>query len=155
MEDLMSKTKKELIDIIEKQKHLAEAIEAKDYELSQKDVELERAREKVKKFEALQKENDQLKKENGILSKDSDGLAKELTEEHEKKIKELEDAHKKVLEKKDADYKVLLEEYQNKMKQFDKWILTHGNLLKALQGTLDSHIDLNELLIKELQSKKG
>jgi len=49
MENLSDKTKKELVEIIENQKHLAEAIEAKDYELSQKDVELEKAREKAKK----------------------------------------------------------------------------------------------------------
>jgi hypothetical protein len=155
MEDLMSKTKKELIEIIENQKHLAEAVEAKDYELSQKDVELERAQGRAARVDALEKEIAQLKKENTVLSKDSDGLAKDLQVEHEKKIKELEDNHKKALEKKDADYKALLEEYQNKMRQFDKWILTHGNLLKALQGTLDTHIDLNDLLIKELQAKKG
>ena len=155
MENLSDKTKKELVEIIENQKHLAEAIEAKDYELSQKDVELERAREKAKKVDDLKKENEQLKNDNALLSKDSDGLAKTLQAEHDRKLKELEDNHKKAIEKKDADYKVLLEEYQNKMKQFDKWILTHGNLLKALQGTLDSHIDLNELLIKELQPKKG
>lgn len=154
MENLSDKTKKELVEIIENQKHLAEAIEAKDYELSQKDVELERAREKVKKFEALQKENEQLLKDNAILSKDSDGLAKTLQAEHDRKLKEIEEAHKKALEKKEADYKVLLEEYQNKMKKFDKWIMTHGNLLKALQGILDTHLDLNELLIKDLQAKK-
>lgn len=173
MEDLMSKTKKELVEIIDGQRHLAEAVEAKDVELSKKgvelskkDAELMKALERAAKADAFEKEIAQLKKENGIMSRDQDGLAKNLQEEFEKKVKELEEEfekkimelegnHKKAFEKKDADYKVLLEEYQNKMRQFDKWILTHGNLLKSLQGTLDSHIDLNDFLIKELQAKKG
>ena len=100
------------LDKIEEQKHLAEAVEAKDKEI------------------AALREGLQLERARGVQN-DSKAI--------ENAVKHYEQENKQ-----------LREEINRRVRELNRIIALHGNLLKSLQGTLDNAIELNEYFVNEV-----
>lgn len=119
--------KEELIVILEEQRHLAEAINAKDAEISK----LSRMVSEIK--QASINETNQLKEEISEL-KNKIRSAPNITT--------IEESAKKL----DAEYKKLLAFANQHINVFK-------NTLKALQGTLDNAIELQDIIVSDIVGK--
>lgn len=119
---------KKALDKIEEQKHLAEAVEAKDKEI----VQLREVQEKqIEQIRAM--------KEREIAE-----LKEQLQKEREKQVQTLNAENLK------KENEFLKNTLTRREKELNKLIILHGNLLKALQGNLDNAIELNEYFINEV-----
>lgn len=119
---------KKALDKIEEQKHLAEAVEAKDKEI----VQLREVQEKqIEQIRAM--------KEREIAE-----LKEQLQKEREKQVQMLNAENLK------KENEFLKNTLTRRDKELNKLIILHGNLLKALQGNLDNAIELNEYFINEV-----
>lgn len=121
--DLQKLKKEQLIDVIEKQSHLAEAVEAKDLEIEKlkRDIKEIKEKEKVANKELM----------NGIIEDKEKEVSKLKS-----KINELEETLRKMPRLEDIQKLVMKDGIINLYKN------AYVNLLKTLQGTLDAHIDL-------------
>lgn len=116
-------TKDDLIKKLESQRHIAQAIEAKDLEIAQ------HKQEKLK-----------MKNEIDALIESNDGAAQELPllKEH---IKRLEEANKK-----------LVSIAKEKVDSASLYVNAFQGLMKSIQGTLDNTIELEALLSKNIKT---
>lgn len=119
---------KKALDKIEEQKHLAEAVEAKDKEITQ-----------LRKTQEKQIEQIRTMKEREIAA-----LKEQLQKEREKHVQTLNAENLK------KENELLNNTLTRREKELNKLIILHGNLLKALQGNLDNAIELNEYFINEV-----
>lgn len=119
--------KEELIVILEEQRHLAEAINAKDSEISK----LSKTISEIK--QASINETNQLKEEISDLKNKLKSAPN---------IPSIEENAKKL----DAEYKKLLAFANQHINVFK-------NTLKALQGTLDNAIELQDIIVNDIVGK--
>jgi len=139
------KTKAELLEIVEEQVHLASAVNAKDQEILLLKEEMKAIKTKAKdEVEAIktqaQEEHDKLVV-NFEQQKNQSYL--ELKAQYEGEVKTLKDAA--------ASLNLKLQELQQlRVNDLNKLIMVHGDLLKTLQGVVDTHLNLNDLVVEKL-----
>jgi len=119
--------KEELIVILEEQRHLAEAVNAKDAEISKLSAMVSEL-----KFKGIEEKN--------ILNGKISELENKLR--NIPNVSTMEESAKKL----DAEYKKLLA-FSN------QHINVFKNTLKALQGTLDNAIELQDIIVNDMIGK--
>lgn len=119
--------KDELIKLLQEQAHLASAVEAKDQEIAKLLVQLDNAKQS----------------NNGV----KDQLILDINKKHEADHKLLSDSLA-AWEKKYHDLDAL------RIQQLSTVLLAHGDLLKTLQGVVDTHLKLNQYIVDELSGGK-
>lgn len=119
--------KDELVAKLEEQRHLAQAVEAKDVEIA--NISKQLAEIKLK----ANKEKQEL--ENKVSELDAKLKAVPSITRYEDTIKKLEEENKRVI--------AFANQYINVFK----------NTLKALQGTLDNAIELQDMLVNTVKEK--
>jgi predicted S18 family serine protease len=145
---------KKALDKIEEQKHLAEAVEAKDKEI----VQLREVQEKqIEQIRAMkEREIAELKEQ---LQKEREKQEKQIEQIRAMKEREIAELKKQLQEKQvqmlsaenlKKENELLKNTLTRREKELNKLIILHGNLLKALQGNLDNAIELNEYFINEV-----
>lgn len=158
----------ELEGTIEEQKHLAKAVEVKDSEISKQTTKIGSMEEEIKKLKLSLKENEHLA--SAVQAKDLE--ITQLKESHsieiEKRVMEQVSRGDKVLTEQVAKNKSLEEELEATHKEqgvqianYEKFISSlateyketlerYNSLLKILQGTTDSHVELHGLSSSKL-----
>jgi len=128
-------SKEELIKECENNVHLAQAVEAKDKEIS--DL---KAREKSQ-IEAVKEK----------LQKEIDTLLLEKENEIERRVTEIKTEMKKTEEKDKKDIEVLMKVRDRRIEELNKLLYAHGDLLKTLESTINTHLTLNGYIVQEIQ----
>lgn len=105
--DYSKMTKQELIEKLNEQKHLADAVDAKDREINSLKDELGEAEEKSKNYGSLK-----------------------------------------------FQFETLTEEFDKRTTLLNKYSEVYLSLLKVLQGTVDTHVEINSFLIEKAKEKK-
>ncbi len=116
-------TKVELLNLLDQQLHLAAAVESKDIEIS--------------------KLQQQLSKTELSIKEAKDEVIVTLNQQYEKEYKKLADSLA-------ASQKAYNDLDQLRIAQLNEVIYSHGDLLKALQGVVDTHLKLNEYIVNKL-----
>ncbi len=169
--DLRDENKRLNVKIVE-QKHLGEAVNAKDAEISKAQNDLAELREKntglqktienqkhlAEAVNAKDKEIADKNREVEQIKKEYDAKGVKLREEFEAKMKTqgenlqagFDTQKKQMLE----TIKALQAAEQRRVREVNKWMIMHGHLLKSLQGTLDTAIIANDYMCNEI-SKQG
>ena len=159
--ELQKLTKQELIALVDKQaadlaaakeeakqgRHLATTIEAKDKEinsLKEANKETQRLVKLPKEIEDLEKQITELTARNSALMSGNveaiEAATKALTDQFSASYGELFEANQKLA----AENKV-------RVTQLNEWVTTHGDLLKVLEGLVNTHIGLNTYMITEIK----
>ena len=136
--------KEELLDVIaeleplaEKGKelvHLPKAVEDKDKEIESL---------KTKLNDIKTRKDNELESLENKLKTEKDVAMIELKRQHEEETKKLKDAI--------ADsQKKLYDNEQMRIKQINELLYAHGDLLKLMQATVDTHMKLNDYIVKDL-----
>ncbi len=140
--------------------HLPKAIEAKDKEINAlkeaKDKEINSLKEaKDKEINVLKEAKNQLIEKKDVALKELEERLAEKYQTEYLEIKTRTDAELKKI--KDA-----LAESQNKLYELDKMrieqlnevLYAYGDLLKIMQGTVDTHLKLNTLVVEKIGGSK-
>ena len=138
--DYSSMKKEDLIKILVEQRHLAEAVEAKDAEINAL------RNRKDQGFEAVQKEKEALKSQ---YEKENSGLKDQirtLTDEVNKfQIKLGENKFSKESEEKLLKKNTELVDFGN------KYVKLHTTMIQSIQGILELSSDLEKTLLEKIQ----
>lgn len=141
--DYSSMKKEDLIKILVEQRHLAEAVEAKDAEIHAL------RNRKDQGFEAVQKEKEALKSQ---YEKENSGLKDQirmLTDEVNKfQIKLGENKFSKESEEKLLKKNTELVDFGN------KYVKLHTNMIQSIQGILELSSDLEKTLLEKIQKSQ-
>lgn len=126
-EELIEKCK-DLQEKLDETVHLKEAVEEKDKEIA-KLIEQSKVKRESEVKEAVDKKVNYYEKE--IQRKDSE-------------IKRIKEDSKRQIEK-------ATKEIQRRAGELNKTVFQYGALLKTLQGTLDTHLELNDFIVSEIK----
>ena len=143
MEYSMKNTKEELIKMLDEQKHLAQAVDAKDSEI----VKLK------KEFDEFKRKSETKRAEDIKAIKDSEEKVK-LSLQH--KVEDLSQRLESYgdVEQLKKGYDILLQENKKLVSSLNSYIQAFRNHMKAVQATLDNTIELEALLFEKLQQKQ-
>jgi hypothetical protein len=146
LEDIINKQEVEIATLKEKEMnsiHLSSAIEAKDIEIN----DLKNRLNTVAELEAAK-----WKKEIDKYRKDENYSITELKKEHESQIEKLNTE----FSTKEKHLFSLIDERTDLIKvliqQRNEFAIQYGNLLKILQGALDTHMFVNDVMNKEIEN---
>lgn len=129
---------------IENNKHLADAVKAKDKEINEFKQQVEALKENVRFLES--KKDSQLR----------EAIAKSKQESEidiDVKYQELKKAHEEEKKKLVEENKFLRGLLQRREAEVTKMANAHGDLLKTLEASVNTHLTLNAHLINEIQGK--
>ena len=157
--DYSKLTKQELLGLVTEQQALKDAVEAKDFEMTKLVKEKEELKRKL--YEASHLEKDVQTRDVHI-----DSLKKQIEEAqqyHKKQIEQYELVIKQQAEKivQERNIDEIIE--QNKLLKADaefavnvanKYIKTFSNYLKVQEGALQTALDMDEVLKKQIQTKE-
>ena len=168
--DYSKLTKQELLGLVTEQQALKDAVEAKDFEMTKLVKEKEELKRKLYEVSHLEKD---------VQTRDAhiDSLKKQIEEAqqyHKKQIEEAQQYHKKQIEQYELVIKQQAEKItqernideiieQNKLLKADaefavnvanKYIKTFSNYLKVQEGALQTALDMDEVLKKQIQTKE-
>ena len=141
-EDLMKRTKRDLIQTIENQKSTLEsrdkAVNDLKTTIESKDKTIENLKEETKKDS-----NNQIKSLRTII---------EIKEKEIEKWKQAASGNdKNKIFKLELEVKAYKDALKERTKQLLKYRSQHGNVLKILSGTLGQALDVNEIMEKEVE----
>jgi predicted RNase H-like nuclease (RuvC/YqgF family) len=157
--DYSKLTKQELLGLVTEQQALKDAVEAKDFEMTKLVKEKEELKRKL--YEASHLEKDVQTRDVHI-----DSLKKQIEqsqEQYKKQIEQYELVIKQQAEKitQERNIDQILE--QNELLKADaefavnvanKYIKTFSNYLKVQEGALQTALDMDEVLKKQIQTKE-
>lgn len=128
-----------LKDQVTEMKHLSEAVEAKDKEIAKLKETYEAKLEKLK----VEKDTD--------IATQTEAKTKNCKEQLAEKDAEFE----KVRQGYEKHIKVLEAQLNRRIQELNKVIFQYGALLKTVQGVLDTHLEVNDMIVKEIQNEGG
>ena len=135
--DYSKMTKDQMMQELEKQKHLAEAVDAKDKELA------------FLKQDLLKIQSNMNDKYNGMIVD-----LKQTNRELQNELNDLK-AKTKPTEQLQETIKVLSEENQKIVVASNYHVNAFRNLMKTLQGALDNAIEMDTMVTEVILNKKG
>lgn len=142
-------TKDQLIELLEKQnqeienqKHLADAVREKD-----KEINILKDKNKALVDEKIELQKDQQIKLTEAMRKSDQGAEKRVEERYQE-IREQHEKDKKVL----ADnLSIANKKLLRRESEITKLANAHGDLLKIMEATVNTHLTLNSYIIKDIQ----
>ena len=142
-----------LQETITAQKHLADAVEAKDKELSalknKNEMLMKELDDAALKISNQKHLADAVEAKDSEISKSKNDFDTRLKTEIDRVIKIHEET-----EKKQADtIQKLNDALQRRCNELNRFIALHGNLLKSLQGSIDNAIALNDFMVEQVQKQ--
>jgi hypothetical protein len=141
--------KEELVKLLEEQRHLAQAVDAKDAEI----------------ISILKEKETTISKITETKNSEIATLSKQYAEFKEKNIKEKNELSNKIselqnkinstpsIERYEESIKKLEEENKKLVSFANQYINVFKNTLKALQGNLDNAIELQDILVNGVKEK--
>ncbi len=142
--DELEKQVEELQKELQDKKHLGDAVKAKDKEINDLKLQNGVLRENVRALES--KKESQLRE--AVAKSQQDGEVNSDVKYQELK-KTFEEEKKKLVEE-NKFFRTFLERRE---KELGKLANAHGDLLKTLEASVNTHLTLNAYLINEIQSK--
>jgi CRISPR/Cas system-associated protein Cas10 (large subunit of type III CRISPR-Cas system) len=135
--DYEKMTKKELVEALKEKEHLASAVKAKDEEIN---------RLKEAKNQLIEKKDVALKELEERLADKNQTEYIELKTRTDAELKKTKDAL--------AESQTKLYELDKlRIEQLNEVLYAYGDLLKIMQGTVDTHLKLNTLVVKNIGGK--
>jgi hexokinase len=129
--DLNKMTKEQLIQECRNNEHLAAAVEAKDREINL----------------LIKKHEYELNQKNVEINT----LNSEKEAEIERRVQELHAEMKKTIDKLQKEIEALVKIKDRRIEELNKVLYAHGDLLKTLESSINTHLVLNNYIVAEIQ----